>query len=112
MKIAFTAKGTGWDSQIDPRLGRTEYILLYDEEKDELSNIDNTDIESVAHGAGTKTAKVLFELNPDILITGNGPGDNAAVALSQMPMKIYVGAGQMTVRAAYEAFRKHELKEF
>ena len=33
MKIAFTSKGTNWDSMIDPRFGRTEFLLVYDEEK-------------------------------------------------------------------------------
>ncbi|MDY0151694.1 MAG: NifB/NifX family molybdenum-iron cluster-binding protein [Candidatus Cloacimonas sp.] len=112
MKIAFTAKGTGWDSAIDPRLGRTEYILLYDEDKDTLSAIDNRDIEGVAHGAGTKTAQLLYEMNPDILITGNGPGNNAASVLKQTSMKIYVGAGDMTAKSAYDAYKKNELKEF
>ncbi len=112
MKIAFTAKGTGWDSPIDPRLGRTEYILLYDEENDELSATDNRAIEGVAHGAGTKTSQLLYELNPDVLITGNGPGNNAAAVLNQTQLKIYVGACEMTVQAAYDAYKKHELKEY
>ena len=30
MKIAFTTKGTDWDSNMDPRFGRTEYIFIYD----------------------------------------------------------------------------------
>ena len=38
MKIAFTAKGTDWDSMIDPRFGRTEFILIYDDEKDEFTH--------------------------------------------------------------------------
>jgi len=36
MKIAFTTKGTHWQSMIDPRFGRTDYIGLYDEEGDIL----------------------------------------------------------------------------
>lgn len=41
MKIAFTTKGTEWDSPMDPRFGRTEFFLVYDEFKDELSHYDN-----------------------------------------------------------------------
>jgi hypothetical protein len=41
MKLAFTTKGTSWDSMMDPRLGRTEYILVYDDAIDELSHYDN-----------------------------------------------------------------------
>ncbi len=112
MKIAFTAGGSGWDSPIDPRFGRAEYILIYDDQTDELIALDNRDIEAVAHGAGTKTAKLLFEAKPDVLITGNGPGENAAIVLAQMPLKIYIGAKNKSVREAYEAFQKHELSEY
>lgn len=109
MKIAFTAKGTDWDSQMDPRFGRTEFIVIYDDEKDEMKNVDNRDIEGVAHGAGPQTAQKLFDLKPDVLITGNGPGGNAARVLQQANMKIFIGAGNMTVKEAYEAFKDGKL---
>ncbi len=109
MKIAFTTKGTKWDSAIDPRFGRTEYFLIYDEEKDELTHYDNRDSANDAHGAGPKTAQKLFEFSPDILITGNGPGGNAAAVLEKMGMKIFVGAGDMTVKEAYTAYENGEL---
>ncbi len=112
MKIAFTTKGTEWDSMMDPRLGRTEFILLYDEETSEFSHYDNRAIEHIAHGAGPKTVQKLFELNPDILITGNGPGGNAAAALRNAPIKIYIGAGEMTVKEALSAYKNGELMSF
>lgn len=110
MKIAFTAKGTAWDSMMDPRFGRTEFIVIYDEEKDEISSFDNRAVEDVAHGAGPQTAQKLFDLNPDMLITGNGPGGNAARVLQQANIKIYVGAGNMTIKQAYEAFKDNNLQ--
>ena len=111
MKIAFTCKGTDWDSMVDPRFGRTEYLSLYDEEKDEFTHLDNRSIEGVAHGAGPQTAQKLFDLNPDVLITGNGPGGNAAAALQQADLNIFTGAGQMTVKEAYEAYKKGNLSQ-
>jgi predicted Fe-Mo cluster-binding NifX family protein len=54
----------------------------------------------------------LFELNPDILITGNGPGGNAAAVLKNTPLKIYVGAGEMTVKEALSAYKDGKLREF
>ncbi len=36
MKIAFTTKGKDWDSLMDPRFGRTEYFLIYDDETEEI----------------------------------------------------------------------------
>jgi len=112
MKIAFTAKGTDWDSQIDPRFGRTEYILVYDEEKNQFESFDNREIENEAHGAGPKTSQQLFEMGAQILITGNGPGGNAATVLNKAGVKSYIGAGEMTVKHAYEAYKNNELKEF
>lgn len=111
MKIAFTAKGTEWDSLMDPRFGRTEFFIIYDDESEELTHVDNRSIENVAHGAGPQTAQKLLEVNPDVLVTGNGPGGNAARALAQSEIKIYIGAGAMTVKQAYEAYKNGALKE-
>ncbi|HKK67729.1 MAG TPA: NifB/NifX family molybdenum-iron cluster-binding protein, partial [Bacteroidales bacterium] len=66
MKIAFTSKGSTWKSIIDPRFGRTDYIILYDEEADQTNTIDNRSIRQEAHGAGPKTAQLLLENKPDI----------------------------------------------
>jgi len=110
MKIAFTTKGTDWDSMIDPRFGRTEFLLLYDDQKDELLNYDNRKIAEAAHGAGPQTAQRLFELHPDILVTGNGPGGNAAAVLERSGIKIYIGAGEMTARQALDAYKENKLK--
>ncbi len=111
MKIAFTAKGIEWDSAMDPRFGRTEFLLIYDDQSEDLTSLDNRSVANVAHGAGPQTAQKLFELNPEILVTGNGPGGNAARALEQSGIKIYIGTGSMTVKQAYEAFKNGELKQ-
>ena len=112
MKIAFTAKGTDWKAEIDTRFGRTDYIVLYDEATKELTSVDNRVVEDVAHGAGTQTAQKLFDLGPDVLITGNGPGGNAAAVLQKTKLKIFVGAGTMTVQDAYDAYEKGTLTAF
>ena len=111
MKIAFTTKGVYWDSVMDSRFGRTEYILVYDEDKKELTNFDNRAISNEAHGAGPRTAQKLFELNPNILITGNGPGGNAASVINQADIKVFIGAAEMTVTEADEKYKNNELKE-
>ncbi len=112
MRIAFTTKGTGWDSPMDPRFGRTLYFLVYDEENDELIHFDNSATESAAHGAGPKAAQKLFELKATILITGNGPGGNAGTVLDKIGIKSFVGAGEMSVKQAYEAYKNNELTAF
>jgi predicted Fe-Mo cluster-binding NifX family protein len=111
MKIAFTAKGQDWDSQIDPRFGRTDFIFIYDQKKDETEVHDNREIANVAHGAGPQTAQKFADLNPDILITGNGPGGNAARALKPIDMEIYAGANGMTLKQAYQAYKDDKLNK-
>ena len=78
MKIAFTSKGIEWESMMDPRFGRAEFLLLFDDENNEFLHYDNGEIAEVDHGAGPQTAQNLFDFHPDVLITGNGPGGNAS----------------------------------
>ena len=111
MKIAFTSTGTSWDSTIDPRFGRTDFLLIFNDADETLEAIDNRSIKNVEHGAGPKTAQLIAEHAPQILITGNGLGGNAASVLKLMNLKIYVGAGGMTVRDAYLAYQNNQLKE-
>ena len=111
MKIAFTSKGTEWESMMDPRFGRAEFLLLFDDESNEFLNYDNRKIAEVAHGAGPQTAQKLFDFHPDVLITGNGPGGNAATVLEKSGVKIYIGAGEMTVKQAFDAYNKNDLKK-
>ncbi len=111
MRIAFTTKGTNWDSKMDPRFGRTEYFLVFDEITNELVDLDNRDSSKDAHGAGPKTAQKLFELKADVLITGNGPGGNAGVVLEKAGTEVYIGAGEMTVKEAYDAYQNNTLKK-
>jgi len=112
MKIAFTAKGTTWDSEMDPRFGRTEFLMVYDQDSDDFIHFDNRAIEKEAHGAGPKTARKLFELGADVLITGNGPGGNAAEVLEKAGIEVFTGAENMTTEEAFEAYKSNLLIRF
>jgi predicted Fe-Mo cluster-binding NifX family protein len=111
MKIAFTSEGTSWDSLIDPRFGRAENIVLYNEDSKEFTVIDNSAVKNDAHGAGTATAQKIFELKPDVLITGNGPGETAAKALKHIQMRVFAEANNLTLRQAYNNYLSGNLKE-
>ena len=69
MKIAFTSKGKDLDSLVDARFGRCEYIVVYNDETDDVKVIENRDSSQEAHGAGPKTAQKLFNENIDVLIS-------------------------------------------
>jgi len=111
MKIAFTSTGTNWDSKIDPRFGRAEYLLIYDEESKNLESIDNTEVSQVAHGAGNSTAQKINKYKPEILITGNMPGGNAFSVLKMMNVKIFTDAYDMTIKEAYQKYLDGKLQE-
>src|SRR3989339_1371077 len=102
MKIAFTSTGPDWDSIIDARFGRTGFIVMYNDEDHDFRVIDNRAVADVTHGAGTATAQKIYELKPDVLITGNGLGETASNALKHLEMKVFVEAHNLTLRQAYE----------
>ncbi len=112
MRLAITVKEDSWDSKVDPRFGRTEHFLIYDEENDNTDFIDNSDITGEAHGVGPLAAQKMFEVKPDAIITGNGPGNKAAAVLSRSNIEIYVGADGMTAKEAYRAFKDGKLNKF
>ena len=111
MKIVFTAKGTSMNSPMDSRFGRTEFFVIYDEETKNVESYDNRAIEGEAHGAGPKTAQKLAEYGAQVLITGNGPGGNAAAVLKTTGIEVYIGAGDLSVQTAYDAYKAGTLKK-
>jgi predicted Fe-Mo cluster-binding NifX family protein len=109
MRIAFTTKGNRWDSEMDPRFGRAAYLFVYDEDKDTTEVHDNSMQKGRQHGVGPGTAKILFDMKADVLVTGNGPGDNAARILEKGGIRIFTGAGQMQVEEAYKNYKENLL---
>jgi len=109
MKIVFTAKGNDWNSKIDERFGRAEYLVVFDEESNKFEVIAN-DTESMEHGAGLQTVKKVIDLGADIVITGNGAGQKVLDVLKMSDVKFYIGANDMTLKEAYEAFKLGKLQ--
>ncbi len=108
MKIVFTTKGDNWDSQIDERFGRMDMLVLFDEDTDTLE-ATKIDTEQMDHGAGLQTAQKVLNLRPDIIITGNGAGNKALDILKRSSVKMYIGAGGMTLKEAYDAYKNCRL---
>lgn len=112
MKIAFTSTGDNMDATIDPRFGRASYLLVYNTENQEITVFDNRAISQEAHGAGPKTSQRLFELGAEVLITGNGPGGNAATVLKNAEVEVFTGAENMKISEALKAFQDKHLTKF
>ena len=97
---------------MEARLGRSEYLLIWDDEAQRLESFDNGQSEDDACGAGPKMAKTLLDLKIDVVITGNGPGENASVILEKSGIKIYVGAADITAKEALLAYQEGKLRLF
>jgi len=110
MKIVFTTKGNTWNSPMDPRFARAKMFLLYDEKTDILKEIDNSDTESMEHGVGGKSSKKMITVGANIVITGNGAGEKALKILKTTNIQFYTGAGEMSVKEAYEAYKNNKLQ--
>jgi len=111
MKIVFTAKGETWESPMDPRFGRAEMYLVYDEESETLTAIDNSDTESMEHGVGGQSSKKMINAKANIVITGNGAGEKAQKILKTTGIEFYTGAGEMSVKEAYTAYKENKLQK-
>ncbi len=111
MKIVFTAKGETWDSPMDPRFGRAEMFLVYDEKSDKLEVIDNSDSKEMEHGVGGKSSKKMINAGANVVITDNGAGEKALKILKASGIDFYIGAGDMSVKEAYEAYKQNKLQK-
>ena len=113
MKIVFTSKGDSWDSLVDPRFGRAEMFLVYDEQTQVLETIGNQETESMEHGVGLQSSKKILNIGTNIVITGNGAGSKALDILKTTGVEFYTGAGDMSIKDAYTAYKNNQLtKQF
>jgi predicted Fe-Mo cluster-binding NifX family protein len=108
MKVAVSSTGNSLDSQVDPRFGRCQVILVVDTETLKVEALSNTSV-GVAHGAGVGAAQVVASKGINAVITGS-VGPNAYSALNAAGVKIYTGVNG-TVRDAVERLRKGDLIE-
>ena len=112
MKIVFTTQGPDLDSPMDARFGRARYFLVLDSDSGAIEVVDNGADSQVAHGAGPKAAQKVIQLGAGVVVTGNGPGGNAASVLGSTDIEVYVGAGNMTAAEAKRAYENGELRKF
>ncbi len=70
MKIAVTSQGTNLDSEVDPRFGRAQYILLVDSDTLDFEVLDNKENLNALKGAGIQAAQMVSEKGAEVLLTG------------------------------------------
>jgi len=107
MKIAITAKGKTFESDVDSRFGRAENFILIDSDTESIDIVDNVQNLNAAQGAGIQAAQTIVNSGAQCLITGHC-GPKAFTVLSAANVSIYTGASG-TVRDAWEAYKKGAL---
>lgn len=102
MRIALTAMKAEPGAVVDPRLGRAQYIMIYDTEKAAWEVLDNQENVMAQGGAGVAVADMLVRNGVNIVLTG-ACGPKAAKALSAANIPVREGTSGI-VEDALQAF--------
>jgi len=89
MKIAFSTSGNSKDDDVDPRFGRCNNFVIYDEDSDSYETIQNEGVMSRG-GAGIRAAQTLIDKGVKVVMTGN-VGPNAFRTMSAAGIDIHIG---------------------
>jgi predicted Fe-Mo cluster-binding NifX family protein len=109
MNIAITSEGITRDSLIDPRFGRAKNFLIYNDEDDSWTAVDNKQNFEAAQGAGIQAASLVSSKNCSVVITGHC-GPKAFKALTVAGIDIYL-CNSGTVEEAIEQFKNGTLRK-
>ena len=93
MKIAIASVEKSEDSQISTRGGRAPYYLIFNEKKELLETISNP-FTSGGGGAGVGVAKMLADMNVDIVVAG-AIGDKMRDLLNEKGLEILEKEGDV-----------------
>jgi predicted Fe-Mo cluster-binding NifX family protein len=108
MKIAVTAAGNDLNSQVDPRFGRCQHLIIINTETNDIQVLENPNA-GLSGGAGVQTAQLLADKKIDVVLTGN-VGPNAIRTLNAAGIKVYTGI-QGTVGDSVNMFKEGKLTE-
>ena len=106
MKLAISSRGNTLESEVDPRFGRCQYFIVYDDESEELEALNN-EAQSAAGGAGIRAAQTVIQNGAKVVLTGN-VGPNAFQTLEAGGVSVFTGASG-TVKEAIQRYKAGEL---
>ena len=107
MKVAISATGPSLDSEVDPRFGRCQYLIVADTDTMEFNGTENSNI-MAGGGAGISTAQTVASLGAQVVLTGNC-GPNAYQTLSASGIQVITGISG-SVKDAIEGFKAGKFK--
>jgi predicted Fe-Mo cluster-binding NifX family protein len=91
MCVAITSQGPDLTSQVDPRFGRSRYLIVFNTKTEESTALDNARNLNAAQGAGIQTAKDVVNEGVDAVLTGH-VGPKAQEALEAAHVHVFLGA--------------------
>ncbi len=91
MKIAVSARGSTPDSDIDERLGRAYWLMIYETKNNSWQAINNEAGRNALNGAGQQTANLLIAQGVEAVLTGE-IGPRAFRLLNGAGIGVYLGA--------------------
>lgn len=107
MKIAVTVQGNEPTCDIDPRFGRAQGFMIFDQENEQWGFVTNTQNLQAAQGAGLQAASTIIKEKCDVLISGN-VGPKAFGLLSEYNISVYL-AKDCTADEAYRMWSEDKL---
>ncbi|MCD6336516.1 MAG: NifB/NifX family molybdenum-iron cluster-binding protein, partial [Candidatus Latescibacteria bacterium] len=107
MKIAVTCTAPDLEAPVDPRFGRSQYILIVDPVTLAFEVIQNPNV-MVMSGAGIQSAQLIASHGAEVVLSGNY-GPNAAQTLHAIGIQMIAGVTG-TVRETVEQFKRGELQ--
>ena len=114
MKIAVsctapTGGSEDWkNAKVDPRFGRAQGFLVYDDQTDEAEYVDNAQNLSLPQGAGIQAAQNVAATGAQVVLTGH-VGPKAYLALDKGGIAICLGVDG-NVGEAVRAYKAGELE--
>lgn len=108
MKLIITAQGPEPTDQVDPRFGRAQWFIVYDEETGGFAALDNEAQVSASQGAGVQAAQIVAASGAVVLLSGHC-GPKAFDVLTAAKVQIYSGVTG-TVEEALAAWRRGDLE--
>ena len=107
MIICITSEGNNLDSKVDPRFGRAQYFIFYDDETSQFEAVQNENVAGTG-GVGVQSGQLVAGKQAKVVLTGS-VGPNASQTLGSTGIETVLNVGG-SVKEAIEQFKKGRLK--
>ncbi|MEA3422726.1 MAG: NifB/NifX family molybdenum-iron cluster-binding protein [Bacillota bacterium] len=108
MKILLSSQGENKESLVDQRFGRAAYYVIYDDQTNEYSSVENQG-KFENSGAGVKASQFVLEQNVDCVIT-TSLGPKSFMIIQDAGLKGYKNI-EGTVEENIKAYKENKLEE-